>query len=183
MENEKGKLKRFQVTHSVRFTSNTSKILYFFAIAVELAAILTIGFCVISHTQKFLGVAVVFALLGVIWLFSIRLISQSRYGLANVSFHEGGMVFRPNNAPDVKEYTLKWTECVETGIEKTRMSYWVYASDHALSADERREFPQNVRDGVFYFNYAYNTWEEFMKFVPGKFRAQLEKEWTEKKVK
>lgn len=183
MENEKGKLKRFQVTHSVRFTSNTSKILYFFAIAVELAAILTIGFCVISHTQKFLGVAVVFALLGVIWLFSIRLISQSRYGLANVSFHEIGMVFRANNSRDAEEYTLRWDDCVECGIEKTRMSYWVYASDHKLEPGERREFPQNAKDGVFYFNYAYNAWEEFMKFVPEKFRAGLENQRTEKKVK
>ena len=75
MENEKGKLKRFQVTQSVRFSSNTTKILYYIAIAVEVAAILRIGMCIISHSQKFLGAAVVFALLGVIWLFSIRLIS------------------------------------------------------------------------------------------------------------
>ena len=178
-----GKLKRYKVTQSLRFTDTTSKILFFIALVVEFGSMLTIAICIASHTQKALGVAVILAVLGVIWLLSIRLISESRYGLANVSFHDTGMVFRQSNAPDAKEYLLRWTDCVEAGIEKTRLSFWVYVSDHALQPKERKEFPQKVDDGVFYFNYDYNTWEEFLKFVPDSFKAELERQWTEKKVK
>lgn len=183
MENEKTKLRRFKVTQSLRFTDTVSKVLFYIALVVELFALMTIAWCIIRHTQKSLGVAVILAVLGVIWLFAIRLISESRYGLANVSFHETGMVFRQSNAPDAKEYLLRWTDCVEAGIEKTRMSFWVYVSDHKLDPSEKKEFPQRVKDGVFYFNYDYNAWEEFLMFVPESFRTQLEAEWTEKKVK
>ena len=180
MENEKTKLRRFKVTQSLRFTDTVSKVLFYIALVIELFAVMTIVWDLIRHTQKFLGVSVIFAVLGVIWLLAIRLISESRYGLCSVSFHEGGFVFRPSNANNAPEYLLRWTDCVEAGIEKTRMSFWVYASDHKLAPAERKEFPQRVNDGVFYFNYDLNAWEEFMKFVPEPFRSQLSAERDEK---
>ena len=72
---------------------------------------------------------------------------------------------------------------MECGIEKTRFTRWVYASDHKLTPAERKEFPENVKQGVFYFDYAYNTWEEFMTYLPERFQAYMIAEKAAKKAR
>ena len=181
MSNEK--LKRYQVTQSIRFASKGVKILFFAGLALAAASVLAIAAALIFGSKGVLGVAVIGALLSVIWLFAARFMSESTYGFANVSFHEGGVIFRSSNAADAEQYTLRWADCVACGLEKTRWSWWIYAADHELSDAERVEFPENVKSGVFYFNYANNTWEEFMKFVPERFRAELEAKKLENKIK
>lgn len=181
MSNEK--LKRYQVTQSIRFATKGTKVLFFAGMCLAAVSVLAIAIALIFGNKNILGVAVIGALLSVIWMFATRFMSESTFGFANVSFYDGGIIFRSSNATDAEHYTLRWCDCVACGLEKTRWSWWVYASDHELSDAERVEFPENVKDGVFYFNYAQNTWEEFMKFVPEQFREKLEAEKLENKIK
>ena len=181
MDNKK--LKRYQVTQSLRFGSGFVKAMFVFALVMELAAVVTLVVSVINGSKAFIGAGIIVAVVMAIWLFSIRLISENTFGFANISFYEGGIIFRVSNAPDAKNYTLRWSDCVECGIEKTRFSFWVYAADHKLSPAEHKEFPENVGKGVFYFNYAYNTWEEFMTYLPDRFRAYMNAEKAAKKVR
>ena len=50
-----------------------------------------------------------------------------------------------------------------------RWSWWCYVSDHELSEKEKKEFPEFVEKGVFYFSDADNTVEELKKFLPPRF--------------
>ena len=181
MDNKK--LKRFQVTQSLRFRSAFVKGAFIFALVMELAAIIALVVGLINGGKTLIGAGIIVAIVMFIWMFGIRLASESTFGYANISFYEGGIIFRVSNAPDAKHYTLRWADCVECGIEKTRFSYWVYASDHKLTPDERKEFPEHVKQGVFYFNYAYNTWEEFMTYLPDRFRAYMNAEKAAKKAR
>ena len=183
MENKNNKLKRFHVTQSLRFGSTGVKLLFYAGVLLETAAVASICYCIGSGSKGLLGVGVICAVLAAIWIIAVHMMSDNNYGLATVAFHEKGIVYKANGAAETPEHLFRWDDCVECGIEKTRLSFWVYCSDHKLENSERKEFPENVKDGVFYFNYAYNTWEEFMKFVPERFKAQLETEWREKKVK
>ncbi len=183
MENEKGKLKRFQVTQSIRFGGLSMRLFYYAGLCLGAVSITAVALSVILNTKSFLGLAVIGVLLSAIWVFAVRLISENSFGYANISFYEGGIIFRQSNAPDAKSFTLRWSDCVECGIEKTRRSYWVYASDHKLNDAERKEFPENVEKGVFYFNYADNTWEEFISYLPDKFNAYMTAEKAAKKIK
>ena len=179
----KEKLKRYQVTQSIRFATKGMKALFVVGLVLGAVSLITIAVSLLSGNHTFLGAGIIFTLISFIWLFATRLMSESTFGYANVSFHEGGMIFRASNAPDAPNYTLRWSDCVACGIEKTRLSYWVYASDHELAEDEKVEFPEHVKDGVFYFNYAGNTWEEFMKFVPEQFREELEAKKLASRIK
>lgn len=181
MDNKK--LKRFQVTQSMRFGSKGIKAMFIFAVVMELAAIITLVVSIINGNKTLMGASIVVGIVMFIWMFAVRLISDNTFGYASISFYEGGIIFRPSNAPDSKHYTLRWSDCVECGIEKTRFSHWVYASDHKLTPAERKEFPENVKEGVFYFNYAYNTWEEFMTYLPDRFRAYMNAEKAAKKAR
>lgn len=176
------KLRRFKVTQSLRLPGTAMKVFYYGGFALGAVSAVWLIYCLISGERFLLGVAVVGAFLALIWLLAVHLMSESSFGLANIAFNNTGMVYRQNGAPDAKEYTLRWDDCVEFGIEKTRHSFWVYGSDHELEDAERKNFPENVHDGVYYFNYAYNTWEEFLNYVPEKFKAALEAEWSDKKV-
>lgn len=176
------KLKRFQVTQSLRFPSNIIKIM-FYAGLVLLAAgavVFVLGF--FTPLSSLRGLAAIVIVLSAIWLVSANFISASTFGLANISFTGAEIIFRTGGEEGV-DYRLDWDDVCCCGLIKTRRSWWCYASDHKLSVKERCEFPEFVEKGVFYFNYADNTWEEFMKFVPESFRAELEKERKEKLVK
>lgn len=181
MDNKK--LKRYQVTQSLRFGSGFIKALFVFAVVMELAAIITLIISLINGNKTLIGAGIIVGIVMFIWMFGIRLISDNTFGYANISFYEGGIIFRVSNAPDAKHYTLRWSDCVECGIEKTRLAYWVYAADHKLTPAERKEFPEHVKEGVFYFNYAYNTWEEFMTYLPERFHAYMNAEKAAKKAR
>ena len=176
------KLKRFQVTQSLRFPSNIVKVLYYAGMVMLAlgAAVLALGF--FTPLESLRGLCIIAMAVSVIWLVSANFISASSFGLANISFTGVGMIFRTGGT-EGSEYRLDWDSVRCCGLIKTRRAWWCYASDHELADKERREFPEFVGKGVFYFNYADNTWEEFMKFVPERFRAELEKEKEEKAVK
>lgn len=168
------KLKRFQVTQTLRFPSNIMKV-FFYAGLVLLPLgiiVITLGLFV-DALAGVRGLAIILCVLSVIWLFAAKFISETSFGLANVSFTETCIIFRTGGA-DSAEHRLAWDDVKSCGMEKTRWAWWCYASDHELSDKEHREFPEFVEKGVFYFSYANNTWEEFMKFVPERFRDALE---------
>ena len=172
MKNEK--LKRYQVTQTLRFPSNIMKgFFYAGLVLLPLGVIVAVLSFFIPALEGVRGIAVIAAALSVIWLFAAKFISETNFGLANVSFTEQGIIFRTGGA-DSAEHRLAWDDVKSCGMEKTRWAWWCYASDHELSDKERREFPEFVEKGVFYFSYADNTWEEFMKFVPERFRDALE---------
>ncbi len=172
------KLKRYQVSQSLRFPSNILKLLFYAGLVLlplGIAAALLGIF--VPALAPFRGIAIILAVLAVIWLFAVRFISESTYGFANISFTEQGLIFR-TGGENSREYRLDWDEAVCCGMIKTRMSWWCYVSDHELGEREKREFPEFAEKGVFYFSYADNTWEEFMRFLPGRFREQMNEAWS-----
>ena len=114
----------------------------------------------------------IWALYSVIWLFAAKFISETNFGLANVSFTEQGIICRTGGADSV-EYRLNWDDAVCCGRIKTRGAWWCYVSDHELSEKEKKEFPEFVEKGVFYFSDADNTVEELKKFLPPQFSEAL----------
>lgn len=179
MENQKGKTKQFVVTQSLRFPNPVMKAMYYGALVLLSAAIIAIVYCLISGTRGVvMGTAAVAGMFGVIWVVSAHLISENTYSLARISFGEEFVQFISGD----DKFRLKWEDVAECGIEKTRRAYWVYASDHKVTEAEKKEFPENVNEGVFYFNYYFNTWDEFMLFVPEKFKPELEKKKAEFKI-
>lgn len=172
------KLKRYQVTQSLRFQSNIIKgFFYAGLILLPLGIIIAVLGIFVQALEPFRGIAIIAAVLSVIWLFSAKFMSETNFGLANVSFTQQGIIFRTGGANSV-DNRLDWNSAVCCGMEKTRWSWWCYVSDHELSAKERKEFPEFVEKGVFYFNYADNTWEEMMKFLPEKFKPAMEEAWS-----
>ena len=172
------KLKRYQVSQSLRFPSNILKGLFYAGLVLLPAGIIValLGILV-PALVPFRGIAIILAVLAVIWMFAARFISESTYGFANISFTEQELIFR-TGGENSREYRLGWDEAVCCGMEKTRMSWWCYVSDHELSEREKKEFPEFVEKGVFYFSYADNTWEELMRFLPEKFREQMNEAWS-----
>ena len=172
------KLKRYQVSQSLRFPSNILKGFFYAGLVLLPAGIIValLGIFV-PALVPFRGLAIILAVLSVIWLFASRFISESTFGFANISFTEQGLIFR-TGGDNNHEYRLGWDEVVCCGMEKTRLSWWCYVSDHELSARERKEFPEFVEKGVFYFSYADNTWEEFMRFLPEKFKPAMNDAWS-----
>ena len=172
MEKEKGKTKLFVVTQSLRFPNPAVKILYYVGLAMLAAAAVAVVMCLVTGTRGVvMGTAVIAGVFGIIWTLATRLISENTFGFARISFGDEFIQFTSGD----EKFRLKWCDVVECGIEKTRRAFWVYASDHKVTDAEKKEFPENVDEGVFYFNYYWNTWEEFMKFVPEKFKPELEK--------
>ena len=179
MENQKGKTKQFIVTQSLRFPNAVMKVLYYCSLVMLTAAIVDIAVCLITGARGYyMGTGVIIGLFGLIWVVSAHLVSENTYGFTRISF---GSEFIQFTSGDDK-FRLKWDDVVECGIEKTRRAYWVYASDHKVSEAEKKEFPENVDEGVFYFNYFFNTWDEFMLFVPEKFKPELEAKKAEFKI-
>lgn len=172
------KLKRYQVTQSLRFPSNIMKG-FFYAGLVLLPLGITVALLgiFIPALEGLRGVAIIVAVLSVIWLFAAKFISETSFGLANVSFTEQGIIFRTGGEHSV-EHRLAWDDAVCCGMIKTRLSWWCFVSDHELADKEKKEFPEFVEKGVFYFSYADNTWAELMKFLPEQFKAQMEKDWS-----
>lgn len=177
------KLKRFTVTQCMRFPSPIVKVIYYGGFALIGAGIIIAVVDLILQSKAFLGAAIIGAILGFIWIIASRFISENSFGYANVSFTEDCIIFRSSNGEDAAVYKLRWDDCRTCGVIKTRRTWWCFVSDHELSKAERKEFPENVEEGVFYFCYAANTWEEFMKFVPERFRAYLEAEKSANRIR
>lgn len=163
------KLKRFRVTQTLRFPSNIMKgFFYAGLVLLPLGVIIAVLSFFIPALEGVRGIAVIAVALSVIWLFAAKFISETNFGLANVSFTEQGIIFRTGGADSV-EYRLNWDDAVCCGKIKTRWSWWCYVSDHELSEKEKKEFPEFVEKGVFYFSDADNTVEELKKFLPARF--------------
>ena len=172
------KLKRYQVTQSLRFPSNIMKGLFYAGLVLlPLGVIVAVLGIFIPALEGLRGLSIIAAILAVIWLFAAKFISETSFGLANVSFTEQGIIFRTGGAESV-EHRLSWNDAVCCGMMKTRLSWWCYVSDHELADKEKKEFPEYVEKGVFYFGYADNTWEELMKFMPEKLKAQMNEAWS-----
>ena len=179
MENQKGKTKQFVVTQSLRFPNTVMKVLYYCSLAMLSVAVVDIIYCLITGTRgNYMGFGAIIGLLGLIWVVSAHLVSENTYGLSRITFGDEYIQFISGD----DKFRLKWADVVECGIEQTRRAFWVYASDHKVTEGEKKEFPENVEEGVFYFNYYWNSWEEFMKFVPEKFRAELTAKKAELKI-
>ena len=172
------KLKRYQVTQSLRFPSNIMKGLFYAGLVLlPLGVIVAVLGIFIPALEGLRGLSIIVAILSVIWLFAAKFISETNFGLANVSFTEQGVIFRTGGAESV-EHRLSWSDAVCCGMIKTRLSWWCYVSDHELADKEKKEFPEFVEKGVFYFSYADNTWAELMKFMPEKLKAQMNDAWS-----
>ena len=171
MAKEKEKAKQFVVTQSLRFPNPIMKALYYGSLVLLAAAVVTVVMCLVTGTRgAVMGTAVIAGMLGLIWCVSAHLVSENTYGLTRISFGEEYILFIAGE----DNFRLKWENVAECDIVKTRRAYWVYASDHKVTEEEKNDFPENVSEGVFYFNYYWNTWEEFMKFVPEQFKSALE---------
>ena len=172
------KLKRYQVTQSLRFPSNIIKgFFYAGLILLPLGIIVAILGIFIPALEGLRGLAIIVSVLSFIWLFAAKFISETNFGMANVSFTEQGIIFRTGGADSV-EHRLSWDDAVCCGMIKTRLSWWCYVSDHELADKEKKEFPEFVEKGVFYFSYADNTWEELMKFLPEQFKEPMNEAWS-----
>ena len=178
MAENKEKVKKFVVTRSLRMPGKWMKLFFCGGLIMAVIAVVLALKCLFCSTTEGLGVAVILALLAVIWIFMVFFSSMNQYGVSMISFNESYVKFYYYQ----EEYKLAWEKIVRAGIEKTRLAYWVYLSDHELSADEKKEFPENVRDGVMYYGYQKEAWDEMMKFAPDSVKAQLESEIAKTKL-
>jgi len=168
-------MKKFMVTTTLRLPSNGLKVFFVGGLILAGASLVGLLYSLITWSGTVLGPSILAALLSFLWLFAARAISESSFGRSLIGFDGKGIVFTAPKA----EYNLRWDACRECGIMKNRRAKWCYASDHALGDKEKINFPENVEKGVMYFCYQPESWEEFMKFVPEKFKDGLNKRKTE----
>lgn len=167
------KLKRYQVTQTLRFPSNIMKIFFYGGLVLlPLSALVIVLGIFVDALAGVRGLCIILMVLSAIWLFSARSISESNFGMANVSFTDSCIIFRTGGENNT-EHSMRWDDAVCAGMIKTRWAWWCYVSDHELAEKERKEFPEFVEKGVYYFCYADNTWEELMRFVPDRLRIEL----------
>jgi len=170
---------RFLVTQSIRFPHTAVKVMYYVMLGC-IALTLALGlYSLLFRTTGPLGIALILAVLSFLLFFFVSATSDQYFGRATVSFGEESIVFRSGD----KSYRLDWDKIRVCGIEKTRRSFWLYCSDHSLSEKEKMEFPENVEKGVMYANYRLELYEEFMQYVPEKFKAPIEARKAELKIK
>lgn len=179
MADSKEKVKKYIVTRSLRMPNIWFKIFFFGGLAMVAVAVILALSCLIRSTTAGLGVAVVLALLAAIWIFIVFFNSSSNFGVSMISFNESYVKFYYYK----EEYKLAWDNVIKGGIEKTRRAYWVYLSDHELSDAEKKEFPEHVKDGVMYYGYEKEAWDEMMKFAPEAIKAELENAKKNTKIK
>ena len=178
MANEE-KVKKYIVTRSLRMPSKWMKGFFCGGIIMAAIAVIMALLCLIGGTTKYLGGACILAILAAIWIFMVAFNSSNHYGVSMISFGDVCIKFYYYK----EEYKLAWEKVVSAGIEKTRLAYWVYLSDHELSEAEKKEFPEHVKDGVMYYGYEKNAWDEMMKFAPDSVKAQLEAAKAKTKIK
>ena len=143
---------------------------FYGGITMASAAVILALICLIKGSTDMLGISIILALLSAIWIFMVVFNSSNNYGVSMISFNESYIKFYYYK----EEYKLAWEKVCAAGIEKTRRAYWVYLSDHELSAEEKQEFPENVKDGVMYYGYEKNAWDEMIKFAPESVKKELE---------
>ena len=179
MANKNEKEKKFVVTRSLRMPGKWMKGFFIGGLTMASVAVILALICLIKGTKDLLGIAIILALLSAIWIFMVYFNSANNYGVSMISFNESYIKFYYYK----EEYKLAWERVVSAGIEKTRLAYWVYISDHELSADEKVEFPEHVKDGVMYYGYEKNAWDEMMKFAPESVKKELEAAKAKTKIK
>ena len=173
------KEKKYVVTRSLRMPSKWMKGFFYAGVIMAAAAVVLALICLIAGAKSMLGIAVILALLSAIWIFMVYFNSANNYGVSMISFNESYIKFYYYK----EEYKLAWEKVVSAGIEKTRLAYWVYLSDHELSADEKVEFPEHAKKGVMYYGYEKNAWDEMMKFAPESVKEELEAAIAKTKIK
>lgn len=177
--NKNGKENRFVVTRSLRMPSKWMKGFFCGGLCMAAVAVILALICLVKGTKDGLGVAVVLGLLSIIWIFMVYFNSANNYGVSMISFNETYIKFYYYE----EEYKLAWEKVSNSGIEKTRLAYWVYLSDHELSAAEKKEFPENAKEGVMYYGFEKKAWEEMMKYAPESVRKELEEAKANTKIK
>lgn len=174
-ENEK----RYRSTLSMRFPGVGVKIIYAVGLLFGVYAVIGGVTGLAIGNTVLLGTAALGVLMCFLWLFACRSISETAYSKSFVSFNNREMRYITVDST----YRLAWDDCVACGIKKTVFTHWVYISDHELAPEEFKEFPENVKSGVMYFDYDTPTYEEFRKFVPEHFGAELDSLKAEMKIK
>lgn len=179
MAENKDKVKKHVVTRSLRMPSKWMKGFFCGGITMLAVAIVLALKCLFCGTTDGLGLAAVLALLSAIWIFMVYFNSANNYGVSMISFNENHIKFYYYE----QEYKLTWEDVVSSGIEKTRLAYWVYLSDHKLSDEERKEFPEHVKEGVMYFGYDKKAWDDMMSYAPDSVKEELEAAKANTKIK
>lgn len=179
MAGKNEKEKKYLVTRSLRMPNKWMKGFFCGGLIMASAAVILVLICLITSSKDLLGIAIILALLSAIWIFMVYFNSANNFGVSMISFNESYIKFYYYK----EEYKLAWERVVSSGIEKTRLAYWVYLADHELSAEEKVEFPEHAKDGVMYFGYEKNAWDEMMKFAPEAVRKELEAAIANTKIK
>lgn len=167
----KESIKKFKVTKSLRLSGGLMKGIFFFAVALCIFALVSLAVCLIGGLGDnfIIGLLVILACVSALWSFGFKLVSVSSYGFSMVSFGDRSMRFYLNEATD----DLYWNKVTNCGMIKNLWLKWVYISDHPLTAEELKSFPDNTDGGTFYFEYDDEAFEEFMKFLPENFREEM----------
>ena len=179
MASEEKKIKKYRVTFSMRLGGTWMKILFIAAVALGAFAVIGGIIGLVARKGIIIGPAILAAFLCVLWTLAISFMSHSAYGNTTISFNEKYIRFWTK----AKNYDLNWDDAVSCGIVKTWRTYWVYVSDHKLEDTELKQFPENVKLGVMYYEYDTPTWNEFIKFVPEDMLKTLTARKAELKIK
>lgn len=173
------KEKKYRSTLSMRFPGTGVKVI--FAVGVLFGVYAIVGGLVglITWNTILMGTAALGLVLCFLWIFACRSISDTAYSKSFVAFDSREMRYLTQD----NTYHLRWDDCVCCGIKKTPFTHWVYISDHELAESEFKEFPENAKPGVMYFDYDTPTYEEFSKFVPERFKTELDALKSEMKIK
>lgn len=164
-------IKKFKVTNSMRLSGSLMKILFFFALGLLAFAIVGLAVCLIGGLgdNYIIGLLVILGCVSGLWVFGFKLTSVNSFGFSMVSFGDRSMRFYLNENTD----DLYWSNVTECGMLKNLWIKWVYISDHPLSAEEIKSFPDNTSGGTFYFEYEEAAFDEFMKYLPEEFHEKM----------
>lgn len=167
----KESIKKFKVTKSLRLHKGSMTIVFFIAVGLLAFALISLAVCLIgSLGDKYIyGLLVILAMVSALWVFAFKLISVNSYGFSMVSFGDKCMRFYLNEKTD----DLFWSAVTDCGMIKNLWIKWVYISNHELSDEERRHFPDNTGEGTFYFEYDEKAFDEFMKYLPEQFHEEM----------
>lgn len=167
----KESIKKFKVTKSLRLQKGAMTVTFFAALALFAFAVVSLLVClIIGELDKYiLGLLVILAMVSALWIFAFKLISVNSYGFSMVSFGDKSMRFYLNEITD----DLSWSSVADCGMIKNLWITWVYVSNHELDETERSHFPDNTGAGTFYFEYEENAFNEFMKYLPERFREEM----------
>lgn len=164
-------IKKFKVTNSMRLSGTFTKVLFCVALFLLAFAIVGLLVCLIGGLgdNYVIGLLVILGCVSGLWVFGFKLTSVNSFGFSMVSFGDKSMRFYLNEHSD----DLFWSNVTDCGFMKNLWIKWVYISDHPLTAEETKDFPDNTNGGTFYFEYDESAFDEFMKYLPEKFHEKM----------